>query len=84
MAAGSIETAVDAGMAVGMPAGGSGGMVCLCGTPLRAEVSDLRITASSRWDCHHCGRVFCRECGGPVARYGGCDMCTVCGNGMCG
>ncbi|GAB4327931.1 MAG: hypothetical protein Kow0074_23550 [Candidatus Zixiibacteriota bacterium] len=49
---------------------------CLCGTPLTAH--------AGHWDCHHCGRAFCRDCGGPIARNGGCDVCTVCGNGTCG
>jgi hypothetical protein len=51
-------------------------VMCLCGTPLRAQ--------TNHWDCNHCGRAFCRECGGPIARQGGCDMCTVCGSGVCG
>ena len=40
--------------------------------------------------CKGCGEVYfphrlvCRECGGPIARQGGCDVCTVCGSGMCG
>ena len=51
-------------------------MTCLCGTPLRAH--------ASHWDCTHCGRAFCRDCGGPIARSGGCDVCTVCGSGSCG
>jgi hypothetical protein len=63
--------------ATGQPAAAKdSAMVCLCGTPLRAQ--------ADHWDCIHCGRAFCRECGGPIARSGGCDMCTVCGSGACG
>ena len=51
-------------------------VICLCGTPLR--------TQADYWGCRHCGRAFCRECGGPLARSGGCDVCTVCGSGVCG
>jgi len=77
MSATPVGTAMDAGRAAMMAGWHSmGGMVCLCGTPLRAAVN--------HWDCHHCGRAFCRECGGPIARNGGCDVCTVCGSGMCG
>ena len=50
--------------------------ICLCGTPLQVE--------ANQWGCLHCGRTFCRDCGGPIARSSGCDMCTVCGSGMCG
>ena len=54
------------------------GPSCLCGTPLAADaIADL-------WLCSHCGRAFCRDCGGVVARAGGCDQCTVCGAGACG
>jgi hypothetical protein len=59
-----------------MPMKITAAVVCLCGTPLRAR--------AGHWDCHHCGRAFCRECGGPMTRNGGCDVCTVCGSGMCG
>lgn len=52
--------------------------LCLCGTPL---VTDLVLGV---WVCGHCGRSFCRDCGGTMARVGGCDTCTVCGMGMCG
>jgi hypothetical protein len=52
--------------------------LCLCGTPL---VTDVEM---GLWLCGHCGRAFCRDCGGTMARVGGCDTCTVCGMGMCG
>ncbi len=52
--------------------------LCLCGTPL---VTDIEMGV---WICTHCGRAFCRDCGGTMARVGGCDTCTVCGMGMCG
>jgi len=52
--------------------------LCLCGTPL---VTDVEMGI---WMCAHCGRAFCRDCGGMMARVGGCDTCTVCGMGMCG
>ena len=55
------------------------GVVCLCGTPINGG----RVHAGY-WDCHHCGRAFCCECGGPMTRHGGCDVCTVCGSGACG
>ena len=54
-------------------------VVCLCGTPANGGRA-----RAGHWDCHHCGRAFCRECGGPMTRSGGCDMCTVCGSGVCG
>ncbi|MEW5702758.1 MAG: hypothetical protein AB1792_11085 [Candidatus Zixiibacteriota bacterium] len=57
------------------------GPVCLCGTPL---VSGSVVGAVTRWLCTHCGRAFCRECGGMLARRGGCDVCTICGAGECG
>lgn len=52
--------------------------LCLCGTPL---VTDIE---AGLWVCEHCGRAFCRDCGGMMTRVGGCDTCTVCGMGMCG
>ena len=55
--------------------------LCLCGTPLAAvEGTNLAVF----WRCTHCGRAFCHECGGMLARWGGCDVCTVCGAGQCG
>lgn len=52
--------------------------LCLCGTPLVTDVEH------GLWMCTHCGRAYCRDCGGMMARVGGCDTCTVCGMGMCG
>lgn len=54
------------------------GPSCLCGTPLAADAQ------AELWLCAHCGRAFCRDCGGVVTRAGGCDVCTVCGVGACG
>jgi|GEM_PF-1846443 len=50
--------------------------LCPCGT--------LLLSTAAQWLCAHCGRAFCRECGGTIARSGGCDVCTVCGAGSCG
>ena len=52
--------------------------LCLCGSPM---ITDLD---AGLWACSHCGRAFCRDCGGMMARAGGCDICTVCGAGACG
>jgi hypothetical protein len=60
-----------------VPCGAAVGPLCLCGTPMSADVHQ------ALWLCPHCGRAFCRDCGGMMARVGGCDTCTVCGMGMC-
>ena len=52
--------------------------LCLCGSPM---ITDLD---AGLWACSHCGRAFCRDCGGMMARAGGCDVCTICGAGACG
>lgn len=48
---------------------------CLCGAWLNLLSDSLH--------CDVCGADYCAECGGRVARMGGCTICLSCGASRC-